>query len=578
MMIVYRKQEQRVASATCLSRIRTLAEQFGEGGTFTHEAAVELLIEWGVFESAVTDALCPERDGSRDILHELRKTGLIVGHIFSASWEGKREQEEYWGTQLRSALRKLYFLSIPEMICIREHEGYAHYGLYPETYLEAAKAFAKEHTRESVLCIGLRSIGTSLSLAVAAVLEEEGYRVESCTLRPRGDPFDRRILLEHTLEEVLRSLPYAYVLIIDEGPGMSGSSICCAAQKLSETGIADTRIVLFPSWEPDGRNFISERARERWLRHKKYTAGFEEVLYQSGKIMGPFSDGTCCNISAGMWRSLFYEGERDFPAVHPHHEKRKFLCRNHRDLLVKFAGLGRYGRVKFERASILADAGFSPPAIGFANGFIASPFVQGRPLTRDDVSESLLSAVARYLSYLKKNFTVDRDMQFSEMARMIRRNTYLGLGKEWVHRLRKLGMFRSLFEESPPVALDGRMLPNEWLLTERGYIKTDTVDHHADQFFPCCQDIAWDIAGTIIEFGLDQKGSAYLVERYERMSHDRDIAARLSFYRIAYLAYRLGYATFAARDLGMQPDGAKFRGLVQQYADLLKKEITILNG
>ena len=102
---------------------------------------------------------------------------------------------------------------------------------------------------------------------------------------------------------------------------------------------------------------------------------------------------------------------------------------------------------------------------------------------------------------------------------------------------RKAGFAHSIgsFRKLEPVAIDGRMLPHEWIESGLRFIKTDGLDHHANHFLPGCQDIAWDLAGTMTEFGLDRGQSEQLIARYEALSGDRGTAARLPFYRVAYL-------------------------------------------
>ena len=91
------------------------------------------------------------------------------------------------------------------------------------------------------------------------------------------------------------------------------------------------------------------------------------------------------------------------------------------------------------------------------------------------------------------------------------------------------------------------MLPQEWLQTGSGYVKTDAVDHHDDHFFPGCQDIAWDIAGAAVEWGFPVEA---LADRYLRLQADPSLRSRLGFYITAYKAYRLGYCTMATETSG----------------------------
>lgn len=595
-MIVYRKQERTIAPAHCIMRLRTMLEELERGAAADHGRVAEVLIEWGEFESAMTDALCPGRDEESRLTRALRRAGLFAGHMFRLSWEGMPSALLQWAGRLNGALTGVSSFALPETITLREPEGYAHYGLYPETYLAAAQKLFRELHPESVACIGLRSIGTSLSAVVSAALEEEGCVVFPLTLRPREHPFHRRILLSPEFGEYLGALPCSFFLIVDEGPGMSGTSLCCAAEKLSELGIPDEKIVFLPSWEPDGSAFLSEASRTRWGRHRKFSESFENVWISTGRLTRSLPSPHLLDIGAGKWRSFFYRAEALSPAAHPHHEKRKFLCRDgpfplveragsraappggrrsagHAPLLLRFAGLGRYGRAKHARALTLAEAGFSQAVHGLTSGFLLTDFIPGTPAVRGGAERPLLDTMARYLSFLRKAFPVERTMLFEDIFAMVKRNTLLGLGREWVERLDPLERFRPVVDDCATVAVDGRMLPHEWLLTPDGYRKADAVDHHADQFFPCCQDIAWDIAGGSVEFGFASREEEYLLCSYQTLSGDRGIRGRLPFYRIAYLAYRLGYATFAAVELDTSPDGVKFKAMVRYYAARLREEI-----
>ena len=62
-----------------------------------------------------------------------------------------------------------------------------------------------------------------------------------------------------------------------------------------------------------------------------------------------------------------------------------------------------------------------------------------------------------------------------------------------------------------------------------------------------------------------ESATCVLAERYIRRSDDQSIGLRLPFYRVAYLAFRIGYCTFAQRALGSCPDGQRFARLLRGY-------------
>ncbi len=583
-VIVYRKAESTATTHGCMNRVLALLRRFDKG-SFCHGDAVEVLIEWGEFASGVIDAVCPQEDTRNNLTRALDEAGVIAGHIFRSSWEkvergeGDNKAPMKWASGLKGAIHGLFRLDLPGDITLREPEGFAHYGLYPETYLEAARRFFDENRPKRAACIGLRSIGVSLSAVVAAVLEDKGCAVSPFTLRPREHPFNRRVILSGVLASELPGTRADYYLIVDEGPGLSGTSLSSAADSLSSLGIPDDRIVLFPSWEPDGANFFSESARRRWQRHKKYTGSFEDIWVRSGRLAGPDRPAPV-DVSAGFWRGRFFEDSSGYPAVDPYHEKRKYLFDGGSggQGLLRFAGLGRYGRIKLSRAGKLSGAGFIQKVHGLKDGFLDVGFEQGRPVTKGSIRPELLDRMGEYLAFIKNQLPARKDMAFDELYGMAERNTLLGLGQEWAKRLNLLEGFRKLVEDSPPSEVDGRMLPHEWIDTGHGYIKADGFDHFSDQFFPCAQDIAWDMAGAMAEFGLDRHCSDRLMERYISLTGDRDVKARLSFFSIAYLAYRLGYCTFAEREMRHTPDGPRFKALLEGYGLMLKREILKLSA
>ncbi len=244
--------------------------------------------------------------------------------------------------------------------------------------------------------------------------------------------------------------------------------------------------------------------------------------------------------------------------------------------LLKFAGLGRYGRLKQAQAEQLADAGWGAPVIDWTGGFLATVFVEGRPVSGAKVDSILIETMARYLAFRRKAFPATRRRSFDEMIDMIRINISEGVGESGCDRLDRLEQCRGFFEEETPVAVDGRMLPHEWLQTPHGYLKADGIDHHDDHFFPGCQDIAWDLAGGCVEFGFGIPEERRFVEQYQSLTQDRSVRDRLAFYKVAYLAYRLGYVSLAAEALDPSPDAARFKSLFHRYRSLLVRELRLI--
>lgn len=586
-MIVFRKQERLESPRYAVERIIRLLDAAGRDPS--HENIVELVIEYGEYESAAADALCPEQDDLGPEIEILRQTALLLGRIFYRSWILSRPGAKTSDAARRLDLKELFsqasaslrtlsrlYPDGPDSICIRFSEGFAHYGIFPETYIEAARKFFSENLPASVTCIGLRSIGACLSSLVGASLVELGCTVRALTVRPRGHPYDRYVKITSGLGKYFLRNRNEYFLVVDEGPGLSGSSFASLSERLRKLGIEENKIILFPCWEPDGSEFFSDSAMRSWQRFKKYSVTFEDTWINTGRLADKLPYPKLADISAGNWRQLFCSANSR-PAVHPHHEQRKYICSAHntdktgpdKKYLVKFAGLGRYGKNKFHRARKLAEANFSAPAVGLTDGFIVTGFLEGRPLTKDDVSAALIERMAQYLAFLKLKCPAEPDLSAEAMLQMVEINVSEGLGKRWAQKTRALAKMKLLLEHGS-ADIDGRMLPHEWIYSDGRYLKTDALDHHTDQFFPKRQDIAWDLAGAAVEFGFDRAQTEFLLDRYAHLAKDRIAAERFRLYSICYLSYRLGYSALAEQSIAETADGRMFGSLRSHYANLLK--------
>lgn len=583
-MIIYGNHKEIVEFSAALGRIEAVLRTLKASGFREHNSASELLIETGEFEASAADLFCPERDTSNGFICLIRELSVISGHIFVSSFRSDFSSIQKWAELFTQKLGRLKEERIFSPLTYNIPEGYAFYSLYPEMYLSSAENFMREFRPKEVTVIGIRSIGTSLSAVVSARLEDAGITVHSFTVRPRGFYFERKLILDNELEEELKAFSQGFYLIIDEGPGLSGSSFTSAAMKLRHLGVSDDRIIIFPSWQTDGSGFVSEDSRKIWIRHRKFTTDFKEVI-SIKKLFSQFMQGeNITDLSAGKWRDHIFENSSDFPPVYPNFEQRKYLAGNLSDngkdknqsplFLIKFAGLGRYGRALFERAMVLSEAGFSPEVYGFENGFIISRFHEGTPLNLNGINKSFLERVSSYLTFLGQKFPAPSGITAGETEEMIYVNLKKGLGDEWAEKFSRIkSRFRTFLNNGSGAALDGRMLPWEWLKTKEGFIKTDSLHHHKDHFFPGCQDIAWDIAGFCTEFSLKTDAKDYFLNMYSKLSRDTEISVRLPFYFLFYNAFRLGFAHFSAEMSSEGKEREKFLILKKKYSENLKRQL-----
>lgn len=577
-MIVYRNESREVQPTT---RLRALAgEMRALAGTPTaHDAIRDILIELGIVEAGIVDALNQACDEMSGMATALRAASHATARVFVGSWSGSPPDETCaLAGAAADAIRGALTRVLPDSVSVGTPEGYSYYGLYPEQYVQAANDIVDALAPSDVVCIGLRGIGTSLSAAVAATLERRGVQGDSLTVRPRGHPFARELVLSSALRSALLSRRDSLFIIVDEGPGLSGSSFASAITALAQLGIPEDRVILMPSWQPDGDAFVSGTAADLWKRHRKFTASFEQQWLNTGRLASAFG-AEACNVelqdwSAGAWRQGLLPDPAEWPAIQPQHERRKYVVSRagSAPLLLKFTGLGQSGHDRFERMQLIADAGFTPAPVAFAHGFSATPCLRGIPTRRSDCTPDLLERMAQYLAFIARTFPSARPAQFDQLNEMIEINVREAVGDGAVRVFQKL-RWAEMSGDVHPVALDARMLPHEWLRCGDTFIKTDVADHHNDHCFPGPQDIAWDLASTSIEFDLPQDAERALLQRFASLTHDRSIGPRLPFYRLAYLAYRAGYATLAADTLRGTDEAPRWQHELSRCRNLLNREL-----
>jgi hypothetical protein len=248
-------------------------------------------------------------------------------------------------------------------------------------------------------------------------------------------------------------------------------------------------------------------------------------------------------------------------------ERTKFLSRDQRSL-VKFEGFGRYGREVFRRSCVLGENGFAAVPCGFDNGYVSYPVEKARPASAQDISQKVVDQLAQYCAFRRREFHVNVPASQSEpgLAGMLRWNVQEEFGRDLTKR--DVSQIPDEMEISHPVLVDGRMQPHEWLLMPNRLLKVDGASHGDDHFFPGPTDIAWDLAGTIVEWRMDSRTIDYFTDRYRLLSGD-DPEERLPLFINAYAAFRLGYCKMAAESMSGSEEQGRLYQEYQRYRALL---------
>ncbi|MGH9567769.1 MAG: hypothetical protein ACRD4F_17530, partial [Candidatus Angelobacter sp.] len=87
-------------------------------------------------------------------------------------------------------------------------------------------------------------------------------------------------------------------------------------------------------------------------------------------------------------------------------------------------------------------------------------------------------------------------------------------------------------------------------------------------FFPGPTDIAWDLAGAVVEWRMPRAQADFFLETYRVASGD-DPSQRIGDYLKAYAAYRCAYCIMAGKALQGGPEALRMERAAADYGSLL---------
>ena len=414
--------------------------------------------------------------------------------------------------------------SLPDSVRISHPEGFSYYALHPADFSDAA-ARSAEHA--SVGVIGIRSIGTTLSSMTRSALTRKGISASRITVRPTGHPYDRKTELTSSEAAWLEQHRQkgSVFLIVDEGPGLSGSSFLSVAEALEQHGISSDRITLLGTRDVDPAHLCAHDATRRWLRYRWRKAG--------STITRAYSDYP--PLSSGSWRGELLAARAEWPASWPEMERLKFFAPDHHHIL-KFDGLARHGERNRQRAQALFEAGFAPRPVQAKAAMAAYEFVPGSPLTPAELSTEVLERMAEYCAFRARFLRAEA--QGDPLTEMLRCNL-------WQEMRVELDVPPAYLQSETAVIPDCRMQPHEWIKSSNGaLVKVDGNGDGEGHFLPGPTDILWDLAGAIIEWNMNSGAAEYLLAQFQKHGNRVD-EARLSWFLLAYSVFRLSYCKMA---------------------------------
>jgi hypothetical protein len=527
-----------------------------------------LLIACGQVEQGVHDTLVqaiPAGEAEPLIAAFRRATGHAAEAFYSLAY-AQAVPLPLPGADAPAALNQMLqrlegMANLPNIVvAVKLPEGFSFHAMYPEQYAVAAGQWLAEHTADrhthAAVVVGIRSIGTTLAAVVATVLRAAGWQVHSFTVRPNGHPFARTVDLGD-----MSIAPSTLGLVVDEGPGISGSSMAATAASLVMAGIKAQNIAFLPGHanEPGGAG--SPEVQNWWQRVPRYVASSESLAFDRLPLQQALAATLnqrviqVDNVSGGVWRRFVYTDEADWPATCNYFERVKYLCtfQDGTKVLFKFLGLAAGSpslKSTTDCAAVLlrqrATQGLAPPVLASVYGFVGTEWIEGEPLTCEMPQQEMAEVLGTYIARVAGPRLDDAEFTSATDAllQMLYVNTTEALGEAPASKVKHLRPA----SDCPRAAYgDGHLQPYEWTRNEAGQIrKVDGVGHDCDHTLVGKQPVVWDIAGAIVEWHLNPQAVEHLLAAYAAAGGRRFDPGTLHFYRLAYLAFRAGQCALGA--------------------------------
>jgi hypothetical protein len=379
---------------------------------------------------------------------------------------------------------------------------------------------------------------------VTAVLDAAEIQCRRYTVRPYGHPFDRQVALAERFGADDR------VLVVDEGPGLSGSSFFSVGRALTANGVsAGRQVYLCAHSQPPGKMARPEISAF-WEHAQRYVASsFECAFGPAGSLLenveleleGRFDAPVrqVEDLSQGRWRALAAGESPERLPSYAAFERPKLLAEleDGRRVLLKF-----YGQVlRMDPVTCAVDWSDAAAARQIASGdaratrvhgYVARLWLDGELLTPAAKTPSLLERLALFLAE-----------------------------RPW-HCTRGSGNAADCC-----YAMTGSLAPQEWLRLPSGRVVKlpETLagfDHTAIDSEP----LGWDLAAALIEWQLSE-GEAEQLLAFFRARSGIDIELRDVLPHAArYARFQLEKARFCANQAGPGEESRRLELEAVRYA------------
>jgi hydroxymethylpyrimidine pyrophosphatase-like HAD family hydrolase len=444
-------------------------------------------------------------------------------------------------------------------------------------------ACAHPDRRIPVVAVGLRTAGSYFAPLVCARLADLGYLNTSwVTIRPKRDltGWERA-----ALADVARQGGVA--AIVDEPPS-TGSTVAKAVGLIRSCGFdPDRQLLLVPihptvsDWKKGpavtplrGVRIVTLEPDE-WLKQRNLAPAIvqrrltEYFLARGYSRVSVVQSPTGTELNTRLQALSEEKFHTRLKRVYEVRCQDRFGRPETLYVMAKSVGWGWLGYHAFAAGQRLSP--FLPPPLGLRDGVLFTEWLPRSGAAEDIDRNHLVKALARYTAKRVETLALERDPS-SDLARADQHKGSAVLadalsrvyGWKPAALLQQPRIRRELTRDAcpHPTLIDGKMRPQEWILSGASLVKSDFEHHGLGKTELNITDPAYDLADAILQFGLSAPEERALIREYIARSGDGQVDARLFLHKLLAGLWTMRGALDNLADARLAP---RHRAFNEQY-------------
>jgi hydroxymethylpyrimidine pyrophosphatase-like HAD family hydrolase len=421
--------------------------------------------------------------------------------------------------------------------------------------LELAARFASAcpDRARPLLVVGLRTAGSFFAPLARAALASRGFQdVDAVTLRPK------KKLARWEAAALSRCAARKGLAVVVDEPADTGATLARAVDALRQAGIpAGDVFALLPvhasrrDWRRGYEALAVSQVTviglppEEWRKHRLLEPdAVERRLQPYFRARGYARASVLASPEAERFnRHLQRFSEEKFHTrlkrVYEVRLQRASGELETRYVLAKSVGWGWLAYHAFVAAESVPA--FLPPMLGLRDGLLYTEW-----LPQDDLPalpgdrERLLRRAADYVAARARGLALEADPvphldpRHQKGPEVLAAALSAAYGWKPAAVLRRARLRRELSRRPCPVPalIDGKMRPQEWIRVDGSFLKTDFEHHGMGKTELNVTDPAYDLADTILHFGLSPAEEEAFLRRYRDASGDSAVEERLFLHKL----------------------------------------------